>query len=82
MAGFDELALLLANEIANNAAENNTIRIVRQPRDCFELSETKFKQLFRVNKQMADEIINWLEPFMKDKSTSLSLSAEEKVCNI
>lgn len=79
MAGLDEIGLVLGNLIAECAAEIYVPRILRQPQDCFELSDTKFVKLFRLNKRMADEFITYLEPHMKDQTTALALSAEEKV---
>ena len=78
MAGLDEFQLLL-RELAIEQATSNSSRFSRQQVDPFELPENKFVKLFRVNKKIADEVINCLEPHMRNISRSSALTAQEKL---
>lgn len=79
MAGLDEISVVLGHLIAEEAEELCVPRILRHHLHCFELPNSNFIKLFRLNKRIADEFITCLEPHMKDQTSALALSAEEMV---
>lgn len=79
MAGIDELGILFANDAVEQAEALNVNRLRRQETDPFELSDKKFVKLFRINKRMADELIDSLNPFMTERRRISALCPTEKV---
>ena len=80
MAGLEEFALMLVDLAAQQEAEiSDLVRFTRQPQNVFELPENSFVKLFRLNKRSAVEVIEFLEPHMKDCSRLSALTQEEKV---
>lgn len=79
MADLDELGIVLSNSAMEQAEQFEMNRFNREPQNCFELSDKKFIKLFRLNKSIATELIDILEPYMEESSRTSSLSVEEKV---
>lgn len=71
---------IVLNELENAeiAAERNPRRIFHE-RDPFELSNNKFIKIFRLSKNLVNEFIDDVEPFMQQPSRKSSLSIQRKV---
>lgn len=74
---LEDLGMMLASAVVEEAGDLDVERNVRNMKDCFELSDRKFVKLFRLNKGMADELINTIDPFMVTKNRGLC--ADEKI---
>ena len=79
MSGLDEFQMLLGHLACEELEGEERFRFCRQRQDLFEIPEKNFIKLFRVNKEMANDIIHCLEPHMKDCTRASALTAEEKV---
>lgn len=63
-------------EAAEIAAERNPRRIFHDP---FDLSNKKFMKIFRLSKNLVNEFIDDVQPFMQQPSRKSSLSIQRKV---
>lgn len=61
---INQAIILNELEAAEIAAERNPRRIFYE-RDPFELSDNKFRKIFRLSKNLVNEFIDDLQPFMQ-----------------
>lgn len=65
-------------EAAEIAAERNPRRIFDE-RDPFELNDNRFIKIFRLSKNVVNEFIDDVQPFMQEPSRKSALSIQRKV---
>lgn len=75
---INQVIVLNELEAAEIAAERNP-RHIFQKRDPFELSDDKFIKIFRLSKNLVNEFIDDIQPFMQQPSRKSALSIQRKV---
>ncbi|KAB0795339.1 hypothetical protein PPYR_06811 [Photinus pyralis] len=81
---IDDFNLILLNDIINENIEEAAAHVaigrdVLSQTNPFELSDRKFVQLFRVDKDLCHEIIDMVSPFLIHPSRTSALSIQTKV---
>lgn len=79
---MDEIVNLMFLENLEHEENQQNIRIPRNPRSAFDnMSEEAFIKTFRLTKDLVNNLINILEPFIRPKRRPTDLDIRSKVSN-